>query len=159
MKTHYLFPNRFKTYGWIIFLSGFVLAGLMVSLDLEPESLDLNIFTIAAQPNFMGDPEYFSMQENNMLAEIVGILLICGLLFIAFAKEKAEDEFIARLRLESLVWATYVNYIILAISILFIYDMVFFWVLIINMFTILLFFLLRFNWILYKTNKQMEHEE
>ena len=94
-----------------------------------------------------------------MLAEIVGILLICGLLFIAFAKEKAEDEFIARLRLESLVWATYVNYIILAISILFIYDMVFFWVLIINMFTILLFFLLRFNWILYKTNKQMEHEE
>ena len=74
-------------------------------------------------------------------------------------EEKTEDEFISRLRLESLVWATYVNYIILALSIIFIYDEVFFWVMILNMFTILLFFLLRFNWILSRTKKQMAHEE
>ena len=159
MKTHYLFPNQFKLLGWILFTLGTVLAVLMVSLNLEPEFLDLKVFALASKPNFMGAAEYFSIHQNNMLSELVGLMLIAGLVIIAFSKEKTEDEFIAKLRLESLVWATYVNYIILALSIIFIYDEVFFWVMILNMFTILLFFLLRFNWILFRTKKQMAHEE
>lgn len=159
MKTHYLFPNQFKLLGWILFTLGTVLAVLMVSLNLEPEFLDLKVFALASKPNFMGEAEFFSIHQNNMLSELVGLMLIAGLVIIAFSKEKTEDEFIAKLRLESLVWATYVNYIILALSIIFIYDEVFFWVMILNMFTILLFFLLRFNWILFRTKKQMAHEE
>ena len=159
MKTHYLFPNQFKLLGWILFTLGTVLAVLMVSLNLEPEFLDLKVFALASKPNFMGEAEFFSIHQNNMLSELVGLILIAGLVIIAFSKEKTEDEFIAKLRLESLVWATYVNYIILALSIIFIYDEVFFWVMILNMFTILLFFLLRFNWILFRTKKQMAHEE
>ena len=159
MKTHYLFPNQFKLLGWILFILGTVLAVLMVSLNIEPEFLDLKVFALASKPNFMGEAEFFSIHQNNMLSELVGLMLIIGLVIIAFSKEKTEDEFIAKLRLESLVWATYVNYIILALSIIFIYDEVFFWVMILNMFTILLFFLLRFNWILFRTKKQMAHEE
>jgi len=105
------------------------------------------------------DTVFFSFTENNILDEIAGLLIIIGALLIAFSKEKLEDEFIAKIRLESLVWATYVNYAILLLSIIFIYDLMFFWVLVFNMFTILIFFIIRFNWVLNKTKNQIRDEE
>ena len=75
------------------------------------------------------------------------------------SKEKIEDEYIAKTRLESLVWATYLNYCILLLALLFVYDMAFFWVMIFNMFTLLLFFIVRFNYLIFKLNKTESHEE
>jgi len=40
-----------------------------------------------------------------------------------------------------------------------VFDMAFFNVMIFNMFTILIFFMLRFHYVLYKTKKTTEHEE
>jgi hypothetical protein len=37
--------------------------------------------------------------------------------------------------------------------------MTFFWVLVFNMFTLLVFFLVRFNWALYKSKNQIYDEE
>ena len=102
---------------------------------------------------------FFSITENNILDEIIGLLLIIGALLIAFSKEKSEDEFISKIRLESLVWATYINFAILIFTIIFIYDMIFFWVLVFNMFTVLIFFIIRFNWALYKSKNQIKDEE
>ena len=61
----------------------------------------------------------FTIQTNNFTDELGGILLIIGLLLIAFSKEKDEDERISRVRLESLLWATLVNSILLIFCILF----------------------------------------
>ena len=80
-------------------------------------------------------------------------------MFIAFSKEKNEDEFINKIRLDSLVWATYVNYIVLIISTIFVYEFTYLWVMIINMLTTLIFFIIRFNWQLIKLKKAMSHEE
>ncbi|MCB0375018.1 MAG: hypothetical protein KDD04_03770, partial [Sinomicrobium sp.] len=74
-------------------------------------------------------------------------------------KEKDEDEFIGRIRLESLVWATYVNYGVLLLSFLFVYGLSFFWVMIVNMYTILIFFVVRFNLQLRKLKNSGNHEE
>jgi hypothetical protein len=97
--------------------------------------------------------------KNNVLNEILGILIIIGALLVAFSKEKTEDEYIAKTRLESLVWATYFNYGILLIAILFVYDLAFFWVMVFNMFTLLLFFIVRFNYMIFKLNKTETNEE
>ena len=107
----------------------------------------------------MGDQLVFAMAENNVLNEIIGVILIISGLMVAFSKEKQEDEFISKLRLESLVWATYVNYAVLLVSMLFVFGISFLWVMIFNMFTILLFFIVRFNWQLRKLNKIVENEE
>jgi len=80
-------------------------------------------------------------------------------LLVAFSKEESEDEYISKIRLESLVWAVYFNYAILLISSLFIFDFAFLWVMIFNMFTILLFFIIRFNWQIYKLKKFVHYEE
>ena len=158
MKTHYLLPHHFKKIGWFLFIPGILIGILFLISQSEPEFLNVRVFSVAVQ-EFMGKTVFFSFAKNNIIDEIIGLLLITGSIFIAFSKEKSEDEFISKIRLESLVWATYVNYIILVFAIIFIYDMLFFWVLVFNMFTILFFFIFRFNWVLYKSKKQILNEE
>jgi len=118
----------------------------------------MNVLVIAEEEIF-SNTNFLSISENYVLDEIASILLITGALLIAFSKEKSEDEFIAKIRLESLVWATYVNYAILILAIMFVYEMTFLWVLVFNMFTLLIFFLIRFNWALYTSKNQISDEE
>lgn len=157
MKSNYLFPNRFKKVGWFLFVPSIIL-GILLITGLEINFFNVRVFAIAADPKLL-TTKFFTITENNILDEIIGIFLIIGALFIAFSKEKSEDEFIAKIRLESLVWATYVNYAILILTIVFIYDLSFFFVLVLNMFTMLIFFVIRFNWALYKSKNQVEDEE
>lgn len=158
MKTNYLLANRFKRIGWFLFFPGIILG--IVSLISQS---DINLFNIKVfafvEYDILSDTSFFSISENNVLDEIASVLLIMGTLLIAFSKEKSEDEFISKIRLESLVWSTYVNYAILLLALIFVYEMAFFWVLVFNMFTLLVFFLIRFNWALYKLKNQISNEE
>ena len=158
MKTNYLFPNRFKKIGWLLFIPGILLGIVYLIYQSDISLFDIKVFAIAEKVIF-NDADFFTISENNVLDEISSILLIIGALLIAFSKEKTEDEFISKIRLESLVWATYINYAILILAIIFVYDITFFWVLVFNMFTLLVFFLIRFNWALYKSKNQIGNEE
>ncbi len=158
MKTNYLFPNRFKKIGWLLFIPGIILGIVYLIYQSDISLFDIKVFAIAEKVIF-NDADFFTISENNVLDEISSILLIIGALLIAFSKEKTEDEFISKIRLESLVWATYINYAILILAIIFVYDITFFWVLVFNMFTLLVFFLIRFNWALYKSKNQIGNEE
>ena len=89
---------------------------------------------------------------------LVGVVFILGAMMVGFSKEKQEDEYIANLRLSSLMWAVWVNYVLLFLSFIFIYGMGFFHVMIYNMFTVLIIFIGRFNVILLK-NKMISTDE
>lgn len=158
MKLNYLFPHRFKRIGTMILIPLVLLGLFVVNYDVEPKIFDITVPAIFVD-EIIGEKFVFGMTENNVLNEIIGILLIVSFLMVAFSKEKQEDELIAKIRLESLVWATYVNYGVLLFSMMFIYGMSFLWVMIFNMFTILLFFIIRFNWQVRKLNKALSHEE
>jgi len=158
MKTNYLLPNRLKKIGWILFIPGIIIGILSLIYHPEISFFDIKVFAIAEDGIFK-DANFFSTSKNNIMDEIICILLIIGALLIAFSKEKFEDEFISKIRLESLVWATYINYAILILAIIFVYDIAFFWALVFNMFTLLFFFLIRFNWALYKFKNQISDEE
>ncbi|NEM97241.1 hypothetical protein GXP69_06010 [Pontibacter sp. BT327] len=95
----------------------------------------------------------FRLIENNIFDEVVAITAIIGGLLAAFSREKDEDEYISQIRLESLLWATYINYGFLIFSVLFIYGLAFYQVLLLNMLTLLLIFLVRFNFLLYRSAK------
>ncbi len=158
MKANYLFPNRYKKIGWLIFIPGILLGIVFLIYQSEISLFDFKVFAVARDEIF-SKTILFSFFDNNILDEVSSVLIIIGALLIAFSKEEYEDEFISKIRLESLVWATYVNYIVLILSIIFVYDMAFFWVLVFNMFTLLVFFLIRFNWSLYKSKNLISHEE
>jgi hypothetical protein len=158
MKTKLLFPNRFKRIGWILLVPSTILGILIIFTDFSFEFLDLKVFSIYSE-SFLGPDTIFGFEKNNITDEIAGILFIIGAIFVAFSRERNEDEFIAKTRLESLVWATYINYAILIFCFIFFYSTGFFLVMIINMFTILIFFIFRFYLILYITNKSLGHEK
>ena len=158
MKSNYLFPNQFRKLGWFLIIPGILLGVIFLMSDSELNLFNMTVFSIAEKPIF-GETTFFNLTKNNVLDELACLLIVIGSLLIAFSKQKHEDEFISKIRLESLVWATYVNYIVLIITFLFVYDMVFFWVLVFNMFTMLLFFIIRFNWELYKSKNLVKDEE
>lgn len=158
MKINYLFPNKYKRIGFLVLIPTFIIGIIFIFTGYTPDLLELKVPTIYTK-ELMGKEYFFSLIENNILDEILCSLIIISLLFIAFSKEKTEDELIYKIRLESLLWATYVNYSILLFSILFIYDWSFFWVIIINMFTLLFIFIIRFNYHILKFKKSAYNEE
>ena len=145
MKT-YLFPNSVKPLAWIILILG-ILGGIIVaSFDIEPEIFDINVFSLYSTGDiFSKNHGFFKVIEQNILDDICGILIIIGGILVGFSKEKVEDEFIMQLRLSSLALAVYINYGILLLAFLLVHGFDFFTVMVYNMFTLLLIFILIFQ--------------
>lgn len=158
MNSNYLLPNRFKRIGWMLFIPGVVLGIFYLVFEMEPGFMELPVFAIAYE-TLMGKTKWFTLTENNIMDEAITFLILVGGILAAFSRQKTEDELISKIRLESLVWATYVNYAILIFTTLLVYDMTFFWALVFNMYTVLFFFLARFNWALYLLKNKENNEE
>ena len=159
MKTKFLFPNQWKRIGWIILVPSAILGISILFFDFKFKFLDSNVFTIYSKELFAQSPTILGFIKGNYANTITGILFLLGAILVAFSKEKREDEFIAKTALESLVWAIYVNYAILAICFLFFFNVEFLLVMIFNMFTVLIFFIIRFYFVLYKSKKSLSYEE
>ena len=152
MKSNYLLPNNLKRVGWIILIPS-TLFGLFITVyDMNYGFFDFKVPSLFINEIF-GKKQWFGVTEHNLMNEIVGCLVIISSMMVAFSKEKVEDEFIAKLRMDSLAWAVYFNQAVLLFSMLFIYDMAFLWVMIFNMFTLIWFFIIRFTWLKNKINK------
>ncbi len=154
METKLLFPSRFKKIGWLLLIP-FTLLGIMklfYSDSFEFDFLDYDSGNPVKGFFNKGGDTLFNLSSNNFTDEIISIGLILGLIFTAFSKEKIEDEWTAKLRLDSLMWGVYVNTILLLLSVVFLYGELFWQVMILNLFTTLIFFIIRFNFILWKEN-------
>lgn len=159
MKLNFLFPNKYKKIGWLILIPSAIIGLSTLIYEYEPSFLDFNVPAIFADELFSVNKKTFRMVTNNILNEILGVLIIISTFLVAFSKEKSEDEYISKIRFESLAWAVYFNYAILILTFLFIYDFAFLWVMVFNMFTVLLFFIVRFNWQISKLKTTTSYEE
>jgi len=159
MKTKFLFPNQWKRIGWILLIPSTILGILILFFDCTFTFMDSYVFTIYSGGLLGVETTILGFIEGNYANTIAITLFLIGAILVAFSKEKQEDEFIAKTRLESLVWAVYVNYAILAFCTIFFFKGEFLLVMIFNMFTILIFFIIRFYYILYKTKKSLSHEK
>jgi hypothetical protein len=160
MKTKLLLPNQFKKPGWILLVPSALIGMFIIITGYEFDFLNTRVFTIYSDPKLSsGESVLFGLINENLTNTVVGVLFLIGALFVAFSREKTEDEFIARIRLESLLWATYINYGILLFCFLFFYEFEFLYVMIFNMFTILVIFIIRYYYMLYKAKKLLSHEK
>lgn len=131
MKT-LLFPHSFQRIGWIIFALGIALGAYAV---------------------FKGFNGSYTMNNITIISIIVGgVLATCSC-------EKIEDEMTQQLRLNALLMALYINYAALIVCSLLVYDMDFLNVMIYNMFTILLIFMIVFRWKIWRMKKALQNEE
>lgn len=158
MSNKLLLPNKFKLIGWCIMIPA-AIAGLFLSCtQFEPRYvIKANVFAIVGDG--IGKGKYFSIIKTDISITLVGVLFIVGAMLVSFSKEKCEDEFISNLRLSSLLWAVWVSYFLLFLSFLFVYGVSFFFVMTYNMFTVLIIFIVRFNYVLYKNSKTISDEK
>jgi len=148
VKTTILLPHRFKAFGALVFLPGLVLGVLAIFGNFEFDFLDVKL------PEFLKEKQgLFKSTVNNLTDELALGLCIAGCLLLMFSREKVEDEFVQHQRLLSLQWAVLVNYVILFVANWLVYDGNFFYVMTFNLLAIPLFFLLRFYWILWRSNQ------
>jgi len=151
MKSRFLFPNRFKVFG-ILFSVPFLVLGLYcLFVDFEFEWLSFNLPFQYSVFKDLG----IDSKSINFTNEIAIIGFIISLVLIAFSKLKLEDEYIAKIRLESLQVAIYVNFALLILATIFIHGLNYFTVTVFNMFTPLIIFIFRFHYIIF-VNKSKE---
>lgn len=131
MKT-LLFPHRFQKVGWVIFALAAALGIyiLVTGFDTTPTMNNIAIIGIT----------------------VGGILATCS-------KEKIEDEMISHIRLNSLLVSLYINYAVLIVASLLVYDLDFLQVMIYQMFTILLVFMVVFRCQVWRAKRGADDEE
>jgi hypothetical protein len=156
MEPRFIFPHRFKLIGWIIAIPSIIL-GLFVLIN----DLHFDFLTVKLPFNYFFADEFLSSDDKgkafsvfNFTDEIAVICSIIGLLLIAFSSVKVEDEYVSQIRLESLQWAIYLNFALLIIATLLVYGLAYYIVAIYNMITPLLFFVIRFHYILFFKNNE-----
>ena len=143
MKNHFLFPYWCRYLGW-----GLVILHVPLSLFGRAHGM-INIMD--SQPTTTGP-----FSGEHLFFICTTLVMSLGLFFVAFAKEKIEDEQIWQLRLNSLRWAIYINYIILIARLIFIEDVAH--MLEFNLWVPLLFFIVRFRWVIFRLNRSARGE-
>lgn len=147
MKQYFLLPHAYKNLGWVLFVP-FLLLGV-AALFFEVEFGWLSTQVVSVLPDQLFTQHWFQMKKVNITVTVAGVGFIVACLLVGFSAEKLEDEFVAKVRLQSLQWAVLVNYMVLITCFLLVYDMAFLQIMIYNMFTVLLFYILRFHFVLY----------
>jgi len=158
MSVKLLLPSRFKQIGWWILIPA-TIAGIILGVqDFDPKWIQARTFILFGE-DILGRGHFASFIYTNITNTVVGAAFLVGGLLVGFSREKVEDEFIANLRLSSLLWAVWVSYLLLLLTFLLVYGTSFLYVMIYNMFTVLILFIVRFNVILYKSKKSVPDEK
>jgi len=144
MLTKILLPHYFQKIGWIMILPFSVLLFAVNYLSFEFSWLSLSKSTAEGLSAIL-DPD-----KTNYTLELALIGVFLALFLIAFSKEKQEDEYIQKLRLDSLLLAFYINTFVLILGTLLFYGFGYLEFMGYNMFTIQLIFIARFKWVLFQ---------
>jgi len=155
MDARFLFPHRLKIYGVVLAIPFLVLSFFCLFYEFQFEFLTLKVpdflhFDFNINVNNVSD---IIVKDSPNFLNLTNDLALLGttasLLLIAFSKHHKEDEYISKIRLESLQWALYVNYGLLLIATLVIHGFTFLFVPFLNIFTPLIIFIFRFHFLVY----------
>ena len=151
MESKLLLPNRYKRIGLILLIPSLALGILVRFFDFQFSFLTLQFVKTRINSKDMHLEDTINLTDEMALTGI-----IVALLFIAFAREKTEDEYIAQTRLESLKWAVLINYILLLVATWLVHGFAYIDVMMYNMLTVLIIFITRFNYALNNSKKTFD---
>jgi hypothetical protein len=149
MRTNYLFPFSTRYFGIALILLHIPIKLLWDSL--YPDGYNHQHLSTGTGGFLFSPPHLFFIGTT--------LMVLVGLFLVAFSKEKIEDEQIVQLRLDSLRWAIYLNYAILLFSLIFTHGGDSNHILLLNIWLPLLFFILRFQWVLYRLKRSAKSDE
>ncbi|TDQ19245.1 hypothetical protein DFQ04_1066 [Algoriphagus boseongensis] len=143
MLSKLLLPHYLQKIGWLILVPFSLLLFSNNYFDFNFSFLEFEV----------REGGLFEDAKENFTNELALIGVFVSLFLIAFSREKEEDEYIQKLRLDSLLLAFYANTFILIIGTLVFYGFGYLEFMGYNMFTIQLIFILRFRWVLFQQKK------
>lgn len=150
-----LLPYRYKIAGVVLSAIGFVLGIMNFYFGFKPDFLDIHVFAVFSK---YFQSNYFSVIENNIIEELTGVCIICGLSIIALSKEKYENDTLNFIRLKSFIYAVYTNTVFLLFSLFFIYGLGFVFIMILNLFSVPLIYIGVFYYLKQKTGKKEKQD-
>lgn len=157
MKT-ILFPHSYKRWASIIFYITLIFGAYIWFTETTFEFFEIKVFSLFGDDiliktdvteNIIGN-KGFKWIENNVLDELLTIVIIISGLIASFSKEVIEDELIAKKRMHSLTGSLYINYGILILATIFVYELTYFHVMVFHLFSIILVFNLIFRYKLHQ---------
>lgn len=143
MRPRFLFPYWCRYLGWGLVIAHVPMSiigranGMINPLDNPPANAAL----------FTGEHLFFICTS---------LVMATGLFIVAFSREKVEDEQIWQIRMDSLRLAIFVNYLVLIASLIFVYDIAH--ILELNLWVPLIFFIIRFRWVIFRLNRSLSRE-
>jgi len=149
---NYLFDNKYKKISGLGFYLTTIIGLYLLITDKILDLFTLNVYSLFSES--FSDLTYGGgWIENGLGDEIFTTIIIISGLINSFCKEKIEDELISKIRLESLTISLFVSYGLVMLSTFLIYNLSYMYVLVFNLFIILILFNLIFRNRLYKHYK------
>ncbi|MDA8917992.1 hypothetical protein N9I20_04875 [Flavobacteriaceae bacterium] len=149
----YLFSNKFKKISGVIFYLSIPIGLFLLLTDRIQDIFVVNVFSIFSYEWFGLERTGFGWIENGLGDEVFTLLIIISGLVNSFSKEKIEDELISRIRLESLSLSLFISFGLIIISTFLVFNINYMYVLVFNLFLIILLFNLIFKFRLFKHYK------
>lgn len=146
-----LLPFNARYYGYFLLFLSIVLAIIRFYFDIKLKVLDVKVFAVYSK---YFETNYFTLISNHISEELIALGMILGLLLINFSSEKIETEVTQSLRYKALILTFYINSFFLIFSVLFIYGFVFINVIVLNLFTPLIFYIIIFKILLFRSNSK-----
>ena len=149
---NYLFDNKYKKISGLVFYLTSIIGLYLLLTDRISDLFTLNVYSLFSES--FSDLTYGGgWIENGLGDEIFTTIIIISGLINSFCKEKIEDELISKIRLESLTMSLFISYGLVILSTFLIYNLSYMYVLVFNLFIILILFNLIFRYRLYKHYK------
>jgi len=136
-----LLPYPWKIVGWFLVLSGTILATLYITIDFN---FKMPIFALFS--SFL-ETRMFVTFRTNVADELIMLLLVSGFGLVVCSREKIESATLDSIRGIALNKTMITNTIFMVFSILFIYGSGFIAILVLNLFSPAIIYLLFFYYL------------
>jgi uncharacterized membrane protein len=136
------FPFKAKVAGWMSVIAGLILGTLFAFFNLV-----INFPVLAIFSSFL-EEKYFTVFTTNVTDELTLLLILGGMFLVVFSKDRLEEESdhsskkLFEIKSKSMFKALYYNTIILFFSIIFVFGQGFFWVMILNLLSVFVLYLI-----------------
>lgn len=140
MKKWILLSHAYLPLGVVLTIAGLALGSANLFFEFQWSFLSL-------KRNVGGG--LFGPTNQNFTDELALTILLSGLLILSFTRMKTEDERVHAIRLEAYQWSFLVHFIMILLGTWSLYDEDYFYLMVFNLFTPLVVFLLRFYYVIF----------
>ena len=151
MKKSYLLPVGFKKVGLWMVVPFLVLCVLCLCGVMDNVNLSVLTTKMPALVDYSG---WFTTNETNLVDEIAMLGLLVSLVFIGLSRERDEDEMTSHIRMQSFVWSTWATSAVIALGIIFVYDIEFVTFMLVAMYLYLTLYAIKFNLAMCRERKE-----